>query len=246
MSVRLLKANEIECRVQSMKANGCILLLYKDARTDMRILDETYGEHGWQRTHELINGQLFCNIDLWDDIKNQWVRKQDVGIESNTEKEKGQASDAFKRAGFNVGIGRELYTSPFIWINLDATEVTGTSPKLKLSYKVKFFVKEIEYDKDREITKVVIVDQTGKIRFPTGYTKPPEKDIPSDLITRARKIYITMTKVNKLTKEQYNEWCKGYKKMGRITTDYGKEWTLADVEFLEIEAKNYTDDSPFV
>ena len=113
---RMLKAEEIECRVGTINGKGCSLLLYKDARVDMKILDETYGVGNWQRTHEVINDNLFCTIEIWNDKINQWVKKQDVGTESYTEKEKGEASDSFKRAGFNVGIGRELYTSPFIWI----------------------------------------------------------------------------------------------------------------------------------
>jgi len=113
---RMLKAEEIECRVGTINGKGCSLLLYKDARVDMKILDETYGVGNWQRTHEVINDNLFCTIEIWNDRIEQWVKKQDVGTESYTEKEKGEASDSFKRAGFNVGIGRELYTSPFIWI----------------------------------------------------------------------------------------------------------------------------------
>ena len=64
----------------------------------------------------MINGNLFCTVEVWDEEKKEWISKQDVGKESYTEKEKGQASDAFKRACFNLGIGRELYTAPFIWI----------------------------------------------------------------------------------------------------------------------------------
>ena len=101
--IRTLLASEIECRVGTMKQNGCSLLLYKDARVDMRMLDEVYGPNNWQRSHELINGNLFCTISVWDTDKGVWVNKQDVGTESNTEKEKGQASDAFKRAAFNWG-----------------------------------------------------------------------------------------------------------------------------------------------
>lgn len=116
---RALTADDIECRVSTVSDKGCSLLLYKDARCDMKILDETVGPENWKRSHELINGNLFCNVSLWDEGKKEWVTKQDVGTESYTEKEKGQASDAFKRACFNWGIGRELYTAPFIWINSD-------------------------------------------------------------------------------------------------------------------------------
>ena len=170
--IRPLTADEIEVRVQSVKqtkaATGCILLLYKNARVDMNILDEVYGVTGWQRTHELINGNLFCNIDIWDDEKKQWVRKQDVGVESYTEKEKGQASDSFKRAGFNVGIGRELYTAPFIWINLDKGEVYQKGNGVALSPRVHFKVKSIGYNKSREISKLEIEDNNRKVRYSLG------------------------------------------------------------------------------
>ena len=99
------------------------MLLYKDARVDMKILDETFGTLGWKRTHELINNNLFCNIDIWDAEKKEWIRKQDVGVESNTEKEKGQASDAFKRAAVKWGIGRFLYDLPIKVAKADGKNV---------------------------------------------------------------------------------------------------------------------------
>ena len=113
---RKLQAEEIDCRIQSIKQNGVSLLLYKDARVDQNILDETLGVFGWKRSHQLIGDRLYCTVSVWDYAKNQWIDKQDVGKESKTETEKGQASDSFKRACFNFGIGRELYTAPFIWI----------------------------------------------------------------------------------------------------------------------------------
>ena len=115
--IRLLRADEIECRVSTINEKGLSLLLYKDARVDQRILDETFTPLGWQRTHQSIDGNLYCTVEIWDDAKKQWIAKQDVGTMSYTEKEKGQASDSFKRACFNIGIGRELYTAPdFIWV----------------------------------------------------------------------------------------------------------------------------------
>ena len=116
MKFRDLNKDEIECRVATVNEKGCSLLLYKDARCDMNILDETLGVTGWRRSHEIIGGNLFCTVEVYDDQKKEWIYKQDVGVESYTEKEKGQASDSFKRACFNLGIGRELYTAPFIWI----------------------------------------------------------------------------------------------------------------------------------
>ena len=117
---RDLRADEIECRVAQAKENGVSLLLYKDARCDQNILDETVGPMGWMRYHTRDNAN--CIVQIWDAEKQQWVGKEDTGTESNTEKEKGLASDSFKRACFNWGIGRELYTAPFIWIKAEDCE----------------------------------------------------------------------------------------------------------------------------
>ena len=114
--IRLLKADEIECRAAMVSEKGLSLLLYKDARVDQKILDETFGIFGWKRSHQCIDGNLYCTVEIFDRDSGTWVAKQDVGTMSNSEKEKGQASDSFKRACFNWGIGRELYTAPFIWI----------------------------------------------------------------------------------------------------------------------------------
>ena len=128
MEFRDLTADDIEVRVQSVKQNGLVLLLYKNARVDMNILDETVGAENWQREHYECKGNLFCRVGILcgtgvpgmgsdsglDSV--EWVWKADCGTESNTEAQKGEASDSFKRACFNWGIGRELYTSPFIWI----------------------------------------------------------------------------------------------------------------------------------
>lgn len=138
---RALTAGDIECRVSTVSDKGCSLLLYKDARCDMKILDETVEPENWKRSHELINGNLFCNVSIWDEGKKEWVTKQDVGTESYTEKEKGQASDAFKRACFNWGIGRELYTAPFIWIK--SGDVTLAQKNGKSTTYDKFSVEQI-------------------------------------------------------------------------------------------------------
>lgn len=146
---RALTADDIECRVSTVSDKGCSLLLYKDARCDMKILDETVGPENWKRSHELINGNLFCNVSLWDEGKKEWVTKQDVGTESYTEKEKGQASDAFKRACFNWGIGRELYTAPFIWIKSENVTLTQKNNKFTT------------YDKFR-VTQIIVIN--GEIK----------------------------------------------------------------------------------
>ena len=126
---RYLKANEIDCFPKMVKKNGCLILLYKDARCDMNILDETVGVMGWQRHHSRDNAN--CTVSLWDESKKQWIEKEDTGTESNQDKAKGLASDSFKRACFNLGIGRELYTTPFIWIPLTTKEVYCTNPDEK-------------------------------------------------------------------------------------------------------------------
>lgn len=117
IAFRELRADEVDARVSTISDKGLRLLLYKDARCDMNILDETVGPMNWEREHEIIGDRLYCTVSIFDEDKNSWISKQDVGIESYAEKEKGQASDSFKRACFNWGIGRELYTAPFIWIN---------------------------------------------------------------------------------------------------------------------------------
>jgi len=202
---RLLKAEEIECRVGTINSRGCSLLLYKDARVDMKILDETYGVGNWQRTHEVINDNLFCTIEIWNDRIGQWVKKQDVGTESYTEKEKGEASDSFKRAGFNVGIGRELYTSPFIWIqpkadmkpynvkDIEGKEANEFYPYKKDNYgngtyttKTVFKVTEIGYDEDNKINRLTITDHKGNIRF--SVTPEAEQEEILNLITEMNKL----------------------------------------------------------
>lgn len=128
MKFRNLTENDIEIRVHSVKENGLILLLYKNARVDMNILDETVGAENWQREHYECKGNLFCRVGInvnykRPDLPENWVFKSDCGTESNTEAEKGESSDSFKRACFNWGIGRELYTSPFIWIPADKCNI---------------------------------------------------------------------------------------------------------------------------
>lgn len=216
MEVRLLKASEIECRVNTLTTNknnetSCSLLLYKDARVDMRLLDETYGSMNWKRSHEVIDGNLYCTISIWDEGKKEWVSKQDVGTESFTEKEKGQASDSFKRAGFNWNIGRELYTAPVIWVKLSANEVTDRNGK-KTTY-AKFVVSEIGYNEQREITRLIIKDGRGNVRYTYGadikiqqqQEEPKAQEGLSDLLQMAYSD-ITNAKSIEALKEIHNSY----------------------------------------
>lgn len=158
--VRLLKADEIECRVSAVNEKGVTLLLYKEARVDQKILDETFGPFGWQRSHQSIEGNLYCTVSVLDKETNTWVSKQDVGTVGYAEKEKSQASDSFKRACFNWGIGRELYTAPFIWIPADKVEIRQKGDKYYCNDS--FSVSSIDYSEDREITGLKIVNGKEK------------------------------------------------------------------------------------
>ena len=172
--IRLLRADEIECRVGTIGEKGLSLLLYKDARADMKVLDETFGCLGWQRSHQLINGNLYCTVEIWDEEKKQWIRKQDVGTTSYAEKEKGQASDSFKRACVSVGIGRELYTAPFIWIPAGKTFIQKKDNRFVVYDK--FTVQSISYSRNREISSLVIVNQKGETVF-SMKKQNPEMDL---------------------------------------------------------------------
>lgn len=144
---RDLRADEIEVRVNTISAKGCTLLLYKNARCDMNILDETVGAENWQRKHYECKGNLFCSVGI--KCGGEWVWKDDCGTESYTEKEKGEASDSFKRAGFNWGIGRELYTAPFIWLNAANGDVTLVDKGGKKTTYDTFAVEKIKIENKR-------------------------------------------------------------------------------------------------
>jgi hypothetical protein len=153
LEFRTLNANEIDCRVATISAKGLSLLLYKDARVDQNILDETVGPMNWQRHHSRENAN--CIVALWDEDKAQWIEKEDTGKESFTEAEKGLASDSFKRACFNWGIGRELYSAPFIWISAENADIKqGGNGKFQCFDK--FAVEQILYDKNRNIVALSI------------------------------------------------------------------------------------------
>lgn len=139
------------------------MLLYKTARTDMDILDETFGMMNWQKSYQMIGNQLFCTIEIWDEDKKQWIKKQDVGVESNIEAEKGRASDSQKRAGFVVGIGRELYSSPEMFVYAKDLKTFKANSKGGYVCYDKFIVQDIRYD-DRKIVYVAIRNmETNKV-----------------------------------------------------------------------------------
>lgn len=163
--MRKLRADEIECRVAQVSSKGCSLLLYKTARVDRAILDEEFGVMSWQNDFKVIDGKMYGGIGVWSNDLSEWIWKWDCGVESNTEQEKGQASDCFKRAGFKWGIGVELYTAPFIWINAE-TKQEGNRWKLTNPF-VKYSVKSIEYENDT-ISNLEIVDDKGNTVYSMG------------------------------------------------------------------------------
>lgn len=187
---RLLKANEIECRIAEIAKNGgsLSLLLYKTARTDAALLDETVGMYNWQTDYKMLDGKLYCGIGIKSG--DNWIWKWNVGTESNMEAEKGQASDAFKRAGFTWGLGSELYSSPQIKIWSDKCNIKDYNGKNKCYDR--FSVQTIEYDANEDISKLVIVNETsGAVCFtweagakpqpntrPVNITPPAETTAP--------------------------------------------------------------------
>lgn len=174
MKFRTLTADEIEVRVGTVSKNKARLLLYKDARCDMAILDETVGPLNWQRHHSRDNAN--CVVAIWDDDKKQWIEKEDTGTESFTEREKGLASDSFKRACVNIGIGRELYTAPNISIKCGTVQEGN---RYKLSDPWQFYgckVASISYDDKRQINQLTIVkDGTVIYEYPGTSAGASEK-----------------------------------------------------------------------
>jgi hypothetical protein len=232
---RGLRPDEIDVRVGSISAKGASLLLYKDARCDMNILDETYGVTGWQRKHEVINGNLYCGIGIWNDKINEWVWKWDCGTESYTEKEKGEASDSFKRAAFNIGIGRELYTGGFIFVACP-TQKKSTGKGYELENQYQFngaYVSDIQYketEHKREIIGLVIKDSKGnQLYAKRGQTvdtgEVTEKEIlelfeiaeqagfTKDTVFKQCKSKYRKETPDKLTKAEYKQLMTGYKKL---------------------------------
>lgn len=170
---RVLEPDEIECRIAQATKKGVSLLLYKTARTDADLLDETVGPENWQNDFKLIDGVLYGGIGV--DFGRGLVWKWDAGTESNTEAEKGRASDAFKRAGFKHGIGRELYSSPFIWIQASKCKNLTESEWRKdkrgnpvWECKDRFYVSGIGYDDKEKINFLSITNGSGETVFEMG------------------------------------------------------------------------------
>ena len=167
-----LEIDDIDFRIQSINKGGyATILAYKDARVDMNRLDDVCGQANWQRDHKEVKGVVYCGIGIDisisdDGINNKYVWKWDAGAESFTEKQKGEASDSFKRAGFNWGIGRELYDYPSIKVLLraDEFELKDGKAKQKWSLNLRKWVWGSEF-KDGILVKLAAKDERGKLRF---------------------------------------------------------------------------------
>lgn len=199
ISFRKLKADEIECRVGQVKKDGSkySVLLFKTARVDQSFLDEVVGAENWQSEHYEVKGKDFCKIGIRIERgdKPEWVWKSDCGSESNVEAEKGEASDAFKRAGFQWGIGRELYSAPQIWLDKSVN-----------SYDLK--VEQIEYDSSDKICTLVLSSKgevVYQFRNGKGIAKiedtPQPKGVDHDTLEQIRDIVRKLEFEGKNTQE---------------------------------------------
>ena len=182
---RDLTKDEISCRIQQISEKGCSLLLYKTARVDSQILDEVYGNHNWTNDFKVINDNLFCGIGIREDKDSDFVWKWDCGTESMADKEKGEASDAFKRAAFKWGIGVELYSSPFIFISTETEKDKNNKWQLKDKFN-RFKVSEISC-KDKKITVLKIIDKNDKIVFSFNNKKENPKNKSDDVFSKEEK-----------------------------------------------------------
>ena len=216
--MRKLNKNEIEVKVKQVTQKGCLLLLYKTARVDMQILDEEFGAENWSCDYKTINGVLYCGIGVFHN--GQWVYKWDCGIESKADDEgnekKGEASDAFKRAGFKWGIGRELYTTPFIWANVPTVNIGKDVEKwvLKNKYK-KFFVEEIGYNGDGEISQLVIIDDKGTNVFRMGTGKKTLKNYKEE--PKMEELSLDILQIGKI------DSCRNADELAKVCQDISKE-----------------------
>lgn len=185
---RLLRPDEIECRVQRCTEKGVSLLLYKTARTDADLLDETVGADKWENDFKLVDGVLYGGLGV--DYGNGLVWKWDAGTESNTEAEKGRASDAFKRAGFKHGIGRELYSAPFVWVPAANCAKLKQDRGGRWTCNDRFDVASIEYDASEHIVALTITSNGNTVysfggraksgQATSGRSKPQEEPVICD------------------------------------------------------------------
>ena len=250
---RLLRADEIEVKIKQVKEKGAIALIYKTSRVDMDILDEELGVENWTSDYKEIKGNLYCGIGIRTSSDQPFIWKWDCGIESREDGEgnekKGEASDAFKRAGVKVGIGRELYSAPFIFLNVE-TEQKGQAYKLKNPF-VAYEVSHIAYDDKDKISELRIVSDKGEtvFEYPKKFCYLPKKEEKKEQVNKEPKTdekrQEQPSSIQKLTKaELVSVW--GVKNaeetmawLERKIGYYVKDWTAEEHEtardFLRVE-----------
>ena len=182
---RNLTENEIECKPTNIQpGKGLSILLYKTARTDITILNETVGNLNWQCDYKEIKDNMYCGVSILNTESEQWITKWDCGTESAYgDTNKGEASDAFKRACFKWGIGIELYTAPFIWIPYDKCNIVNGKCNGKCFDN--FIVEKIAI-KNHTITGISIINNSmyGKRVF-VWYKNPQKPPTPSNEYTES-------------------------------------------------------------
>lgn len=243
IDMRTLRKDEIEVRVASTQNNVAQLLLYKTARTDAAILDETFGQFNWQCSYSEIKGNLFCTISVRDPNTNEWISKSDCGAESNIEKEKGEASDAFKRSGFRWGIGVELYGTPKIKIPIEESDMYNGR------FCQTFSLKDIEISPDHKITSLSIQDRRGNVRYTYNAQDNTERfDFSQPIRVAAtaqpkRKTRYTNDEFIKRMSEEKQKYLNDYNALNKLKRFY--DWWMAadtkDPHKSRVEAMNYFD-----
>lgn len=200
---RLLTAADIELKINTVTEKGVTLLIYKNARCDQKILDETVGPMNWQRDHKELKNVMYCGVAIWDKEKLLWVWKWDAGTESATEGKKGEASDSFKRACFSWGLGRELYSAPRIFLPVK-THVAGKKPNGKPAYEMdnpyeltNHHIKAIGYNASDEINFLQIADASKVVwkldAMPDEKPQSPAQEKASDKISTKRVEWLRLT-----------------------------------------------------
>lgn len=241
--MRNLRKDEIEVRVASTQNNVAQLLLYKTARTDAAILDETFGQFNWQCTYSEIKGNLFCTISVRDPNTNEWISKSDCGAESNIEKEKGEASDAFKRAGFKWGVGVELYSTPRIKIPIEESDMYNGR------FCQTFSLKDIQISPDHKITSLSIQDRRGNVRYTYNAQDNTERIVFSEPVRVAataepkRKTKYTNDEFVKRMSVEKQKYLNDHNALNKLKRFYDW-WMAADTKCpnkSRVEAMNYFD-----
>lgn len=253
---RTLTASEIDVRIATVKndkVKGVSLLLYKNARVDQNILDEQIGALNWQRDHKELKGNIYCGIGIYNEKLQQWVWKWDAGAESFSDKEKGEASDSFKRAGFNWGIGRELYTTPFIWVDQNGANIVDSKRKDKFGNTIwtcydNFVVEKINYDKDNIVNELVIKNtKLNKIVFNFKSGKQVKKEEvenkPTITWTWASGRYQGKTMLESAKEKDFDDYIQLLKDTNHFSKDIAEEYEkqkrfFAKKEIEEVDVNN--------